>query len=423
MANSIKAPRGTADTLQNECRKWRYIEEIAHLSSELFGFGEARFPMFEHTELFERGVGDGTDVVQKEMYTFSDKSGRSLTLRPEGTASVARLVTEHSLYSAALPLKLYYIGSFFRYEKPQAGRMREFHQFGAELLGSVSPAADAEIISLVCHFFDRLGLFGLRLEINSIGCSSCRGEYLFRLKEYFNQNKDNLCTTCLNRLSKNPLRILDCKEKGCININNDAPLPVNHLCDECSLHFDGVKSRLSAMNIDYTVNGRIVRGLDYYNRTVFEFVSDAIGAQSAVCGGGRYDGLTEEIGGPPLAAIGFAMGLERVLLLMEKTQVSLPDEKPSLVYIAGIGEAADIKAQALTNALRAAGISAECDTVGRSLKAEMKYADKKGVRYTVVLGDDEIKSGEISLRDMSKGETIPVKITDLADVLIRKEIQ
>lgn len=420
MALTVKAPRGTADVLPENAHKWRYIEDEARGVAALYGFSEVRFPTFEHTELFERGVGGTTDVVQKEMYTFLDKGGRSVTLRPEGTASTVRLVIEHALYGGPMPLRLYYIGSCFRYEKPQAGRLREFCQFGAEVFGAPLPAADAEVIAMVDMLFSRLGISQhVRLEINSIGCRGCRSQYLALLREYFNERAGGLCRTCLERLERNPLRLLDCKEEGCRTVNAGAPLPAEHLCGECAAHFDGVKERLNALGIAYTVNGRIVRGLDYYTKTVFEFISDAIGAQSAVCAGGRYDGLTEELGGPALTGLGFAMGLERVLLLMEKTGAPFPEPPRCDVYLATVGEAASKRAQAIAGSLRKAGLCAQCDITGRSLKAQMKYADKLGARYTVVLGDDELAAGRASLKRMDTGESVTVSLGSLADEIKR----
>lgn len=413
MALITKAPRGTADVLPQESCQWQYVENTAREVAELFGFTEIRFPTFEHTELFERGVGDTTDVVQKEMYTFADKGGRSVTLRPEGTASAARLVVEHSLYGGTMPLKLYYIVPCFRYEKPQAGRLREFHQFGLELLGAPSPAADADVIAMADLLFRRLGLTGIRLEINSIGCPECRKAYLAVLKDYFKANTDSLCRTCLERLEKNPMRIIDCKDETCKTITQNAPLAVDHLCGECRGHFNGVKSRLDALGTAYTVNGRIVRGLDYYTKTVFEFISDNIGAQGTVCGGGRYDGLIAELGGPALPGLGFAMGIERILMLMKNTGAAIPEPRGCDLYIGSIGDAASIAAQTIAGRLRGLGFIAECDTVGRSVKAQMKYADKLGASYTVILGDDEISKGSAVLKQMKTGETKEIALTEI----------
>ena len=312
----ITAPRGTCDVLPQDAYKWQYLESVMREAGRRYGYEEARFPTFEHTELFQRGVGGATDVVQKEMYTFNDKGGRSVTLRPEGTASVMRMVLEHGLYGGLLPLKTYYIIPCFRYEKPQAGRLREFHQFGVEVFGAAEPAADCEVIALGAHILRTLGISGVALEINSIGCRECRARYKAALVEYYSQFKDRLCETCLGRLETNPLRLLDCKSPVCGALKAGAPSILDYLCGDCAEHFAAVRAGLDALGIDYTVNPFIVRGLDYYNRTVFEFTSNQIGAQAAIFGGGRYDGLAEDLGGAPLSGLGFAMGLERLLLLV-----------------------------------------------------------------------------------------------------------
>ncbi|MEG0115614.1 MAG: histidine--tRNA ligase, partial [Hydrogenoanaerobacterium sp.] len=304
-----QAPKGTQDILPQDSYKWQYVEELLMEISRLYGFAELRTPTFEHTELFSRSVGDTTDVVQKEMYTFNDKGNRSITLRPEGTAGMARAAIENGLFNSALPLKISYLINCFRYEKPQAGRLREFHQFGAEVYGSDSPACDAEVIAMVHEIFDTLGIKELRLELNSIGCPVCRAEYHKRLAEYFAEHTGELCQTCTERLVKNPMRILDCKNPDCAKLAAAAPRVLDYICDDCREHFEGVKKRLDALNIPYIVNASIVRGLDYYTKTVFEFVSENIGAQGTVCGGGRYDGLVEQLGGQVLAGVGFAMGI------------------------------------------------------------------------------------------------------------------
>lgn len=325
MALITKAIKGTKDVLPQDAYKIQYIEATARETAADFGYKEIRTPVFEHTELFQRGVGDTTDVVQKEMYTFDDKGGRSITLRPEGTAGAARAFLENGLCNEALPQKVYYLVSCYRYEKPQAGRLREFHQFGVECFGTQSPLADAELIALASAVFDRLGVTGLRLEINSIGCPTCRAKYYDALRSYFAARKDELCDTCQGRLERNPMRILDCKSPVCQEIAKDAPAVTDYLCDECREHFDKVQSYLKAQNIDYTVNPRIVRGLDYYTKTVFEFVSDSIGAQGTVCGGGRYDGLIDELGGQKTPSLGFGLGLERLQLLMEAQGCAYPE--------------------------------------------------------------------------------------------------
>lgn len=416
MALLTSAPRGTADTLPSDSYLLRKIENEIVEIAENFGFKEIRTPTFEHTELFNRSVGDTTDVVQKEMYTFMDKGGRSITLRPEGTAGALRAIVEHGLLNEAMPLKVYYLLSCFRYEKPQAGRMREFHQFGVEMLGSDSPLADAEVITLADVILRKLGVDDASLEINSLGCKNCRPLYMGELKKYFRDRSDELCDTCKGRLEKNPLRILDCKSPVCKSVAAGAPKVIDYLCEDCKTHFEGVKSALSKNGTKYTVNPDIVRGLDYYNRTVFEFVSGSLGAQSTVCGGGRYNGLTSQLGGNDCPSLGFAVGMERLFLLYKKSHPEVKVQAPRL-FIASIGEEAALEAFRLTVLLRTNGISAECDTVGRGLKAQMKYADKKGAEFTVVLGSDEISSGEAVLKNMKTGETKSFKLCDIAQTL------
>lgn len=404
MANITNAVRGTQDVLPNNSYRWQYIEEIMRETAKLYGYKEIRTPVFEHTELFKRSVGDTTDVVQKEMYTFLDKGERSITLRPEGTAGTVRSLLENGLYNDALPLKAYYITSCYRYEKPQAGRLREFHQFGIECFGASSPLADSEVIALSTALFSKLGVKNLQLEINSIGCPTCRAEYQKALKEYFKSNIEELCTTCLDRLERNPMRILDCKSPVCKKIGEGAPVMLSYICEECKTHFESVKAGLNSMGIHYSVNPKIVRGLDYYTKTVFEFISTDIGAQGTVCGGGRYDGLTEELGGPSLPSLGFGMGMERLLMVMEKQNCDFPMPTVADVYIAPIGEAAGIEALALCEKLRAEGFCALTDLTGRSIKAQMKYADKIGARNSIAIGETELKTGNAVLRNMKTGE-------------------
>ncbi|MBQ3538024.1 MAG: histidine--tRNA ligase [Clostridia bacterium] len=410
MALLTKAPRGTQDTLPSESYKLRQLENILSGTASTFGFREIRTPVFEHTELFCRGMGDTTDVVQKEMYTFNDNGNRSISLRPEGTAGTVRAFLEHGLFNEPLPQKYFYHTSCYRYEKPQAGRLREFHQFGVENLGSGSPAADAEIIALALHIFDFFELDGIRLEINSIGCPECRKNYHAALISYFNEKKADLCETCLSRLERNPMRILDCKSPVCSEIAKSAPVVLDFLCDECETHFTAVKKYLDAMDIDYRVNPRIVRGLDYYTKTVFEFVSDSIGAQGTVCGGGRYDGLIKELGGNALPACGFGMGMERLCLLLEAQRKSLPEEPRINLYIAPASPEYSYEAMRLVNDLRYEGISALTDLGDRSLKAQMKYANKKNVQFTAVLGEDEINNRTLNVKNMDNGEVTPVSI-------------
>lgn len=422
MAILTKAPRGTQDVLPDQSAKWQHIEKTAMKVAELFGFKEIRFPTFEHTELFARGVGDSTDVVQKEMYTFLDKGERSITLRPEGTAGCMRTLIEHGLLNGALPVKASYITSCFRYEKPQAGRLREFHQFGAELVGTESPAADAEMIAMVSQIFDQLQIDGIELEINSIGCPECRAKYNEALKEYFHSHEDELCDTCRGRLDRNPMRILDCKSPICHKIAEGAPVILDYLCDDCKAHFDELKDRLTELGIEFVVNPTIVRGLDYYTRTVFEFVSTNIGSQGTVCGGGRYDGLIELLGGPKTPSIGFAMGIERLLLLMENTGVSFPDEANCDIYIGSIGTKASIKAAGLVNSLRAEGFKAESDLCGRSVKAQMKYADKIGAKLSCILGDSELENGKVSVKNMSDGKAEEVELDELIEYIYETKL-
>lgn len=399
-----KKIKGTEDVLPKDSYRWQFVEDVMRKESATYGFKEIRTPVFEHTELFARGVGQTTDVVQKEMYTFDTKGGESVTLRPEGTAGAARAVLEHGLVNDSLPIKASYFVSCYRYEKPQAGRLREFHQFGLECYGTQSPAADAELICAAQSIFDRLGIKQLRLEINSIGCPTCRAEYHKALKEYFYGYKDELCETCYSRLEKNPMRILDCKSPVCSKIAQGAPKITDYLCDECKEHFASVQKYLDAAGVEYTVNPTIVRGLDYYTKTVFEFVTDFIGAQGTVCGGGRYDGLIEELGGKHLPSLGFAMGIERLLMLMDKQGIEIPKPSTCDLYVAVMGESASLKSFEIIKAVRSCGLIAETDIVGRGLRAQMKYADKIGAKFSMVLGDNEIEQGKAVIKNMSSGE-------------------
>ncbi len=415
MAFLTKAPRGTADVLPDESYKLRFIEKTAAEAAEIYGFKEIRTPVFEHTELFQRGVGETTDVVQKEMYTFEDNGHRSVTLRPEGTAGTVRAFLEHGLFNEPLPQKYYYLTSCYRYEKPQAGRLREFHQFGVEAFGAEGPAQDAEIIALAKHVFDLFGLADVRLEINSIGCPTCRKDFQNALRAYFGAHKKDLCETCLGRLERNPMRILDCKSPVCAGIAAGAPKVLDYLCEECRAHFDGVKRHLDAMEIDFTVNPTIVRGLDYYTRTVFEFISGGIGAQSTVCGGGRYDGLVAELGGASLPACGFGMGIERLKLVLEAEGTEFPKEFRTDFYIAPARPEYACEAMRLTELLRREGVIALTDVSGRSLKAQMKFADKKRALFTLVLGEDEIAAGAGKAKNMDTGEETRVDLTKITD--------
>ena len=415
MAEINKAPRGTNDCLPEQSEKWQYVEGKMIETAGLFGFHEIRVPVFEHTEVFTKSVGDTTDVVQKEMYTFEDKGGRSITLRPEFTAGVVRSVIEHGLLSGLLPQKVCYIGGCYRYEKPQAGRLREFHQFGVECFGAASPAADAEVIMLADTLLKTLGLKSYKLHINSIGCPECRKNYHAALKAYFESRKDALCGTCCERLERNPMRILDCKSPECSAIAADAPVVLDYLCDECREHFEGVKNHLTAAGLDFNVNGQIVRGLDYYTKTVFEFVSSSLGAQSTVCGGGRYDGLVEQMQGPKTPALGFGMGIERLLMVMEAENADYPETKTPDIYIAPMGDAAALKATALCKQLRDYGFTALTDVSGRGLKAQMKYADKINAKYTVVLGDNELSENKAVIKNMKTGEQNEFPFDDVGE--------
>ena len=397
ITNGIK---GTEDVLPSQSWRWQFVEELMRKQAQVYGFREIRTPVFEHTELFNRSVGDTTDVVQKEMYTFTTKGGESVTLRPEGTAGAARAVLEHGVYNEGYPIKAYYFTSCYRYEKPQKGRQREFHQFGLEVYGAPSCFADAEVICAANSIFDRLGVTDLSLELNSIGCKSCRPNYHKALKDYFLSKQDRLCETCLSRLDRNPMRILDCKNPECAEVAANAPVGLDYICDDCRTHFEGVKSCLDAAKLRYKINPRIVRGLDYYTRTVFEFVSNDIGAQGTVCGGGRYDGLIEELGGQHTPSLGFGMGMERLLLLLESQKIQLPAPPVCDLYVIGLGDAAKTKAFTLIEQVRASSLVAEGDIVGRALKPQMKYADKIKAKFVMVIGDSELEQNQAKLKNM-----------------------
>ena len=416
MQKSIKAIKGTKDILPLESHKIQFIEQSALDIAKSYGFLEIRTPVFEYTELFDRSVGDTTDVVQKEMYTFTDKGDRSITLRPEGTAGAVRAFLEHGLFNEPMPQKMCYLTSCYRYEKPQAGRLREFHQFGIECFGSYSALEDAEIISLASSVYSDIGITDLSLEINSIGCPECRRNYTAALKAYFENKKETLCETCLSRLDRNPMRILDCKSPVCSEIAASAPTVLDYLCDDCKEHFEKLKEYLDVLSIKYTVNPKIVRGLDYYTRTVFEFVSTNEKTKGLVLGGGgRYDGLVEELGGSPLPACGMAMGLERILLTMEENEVPFPKEECTDIAVVTAGNAAVIKALEIANDLRSEGYSVSTDTMERSIKAQMKYANKIGAKYTVVIGDNELSAGKATLKCMVDGTETEISLDEFTD--------
>lgn len=417
----IQIPKGTKDVLPSQIYLWQHIEKTARETAEKFAFKEIRTPVFEHTELFSRGVGDTTDIVNKEMYTFLDKGGRSVTLRPEGTAGVARAFLENGLAGGAMPFKAYYLISAFRYERPQAGRLREFHQFGAELYGAAGATADAEAISLADCFLKNLGLKEVRLQINSIGCKSCRAAYHEALRSYFRPHLSLMCPDCNARFEKNPMRMIDCKEEGCKKITSGAPRMLDFLCGDCRAHFDRVKELLSASGIAFTVDPSIVRGLDYYSRTVFEFTSDAAGAQGTVLGGGRYDTLLEQMGEKPVPAVGFAAGIERLLMVIAAENAPVPADRGAVCYLAGMEEKSREKAFLLACELRKAGISCEVDLMDRSVKAQFKYADKTGAHYVAVIGERELEEGEAEVKDLRTSSSERVKFTELAQYFLQKE--
>ena len=416
----INIPKGTKDVLPAEAYKWHFIENTARKIASLYDLKEIRTPVFEHTELFLRGVGDTTDIVNKEMYTFLDKGERSITLKPEGTAGVVRSFIENGLASGVLPLKMYYFTPVFRYERPQAGRLREHHQFGVEIFGGKGADTDAEVILLARDYIRALGVEGVELNLNSIGCKHCRPKFNEALKEYLRPHLAQMCPTCNARFEKNPLRILDCKEEDCSKINENAPKTTDFLCDECREHFEQLKSILDACGVRYTLNPKLVRGLDYYSKTVFEFVSTSIGSQGTVLGGGRYDTLIENLGGPSTPAVGFGSGIERMLLVLENTGREIPRESALGAYVAGMDEGGRAAAFMLANDLRQAGISADCDHAMRSVKAQFKYAGKVGARYVIVIGSNELESGLYTVKDMQNSTSESVKAEDVVPFLAQK---
>lgn len=418
-----QAPKGTKDILPEESYRWQALEAICRDIASLSGFREVRTPVFEHTELFLRGVGDTTDIVQKEMYTFDDKGGRSITLKPEGTAGAVRALVEHSLYAGPLPVKMYYLSSpIFRYEAPQSGRYRQHHQFGCEVFGAAEPTCDAEVIMLLLRVLERAGLSNLVVSLNSIGCPACRASYHAALQAYLGTKINTLCTTCNDRIKRNPLRILDCKNETCQAQLADAPVMLSYLCDECKSHFEGVQAALCALGAHYTLDTRIVRGLDYYTRTVFEVVMKTETASLAVCGGGRYDGLVEQLGGPAMPGIGFGMGMERVLMLLAHKEVILPEPSLFDVYVAALGTDARIPALKLAHTLRDAGIKVEMDHMGKSLKAQFKSADRLKVSWVMIVGGDELTRGNVRIRNMQTKEEKEIPIADAIDAVREEKI-
>ena len=415
----INILKGTKDVLPQESYKWQKIEREIEAVTRLYNLRRISTPTFEHTELFLRSVGDTTDIVNKEMYTFEDKGGRSVTLKPEGTAGVVRSYIENSLSQLPQPLKMYYETSVFRYERPQAGRLREHHQFGVEIYGADTPAQDVEVMLIAKALFERLGITGLELRINSIGCPTCRKVYNAALKEYLTSRADELCPTCRERLDKNPLRILDCKEEKCSEIAKNAPSVLEYLCEDCKTHHEGVQALLGKLGIPFVVDDKIVRGLDYYTKTVFEFIAGGIGAKSTVCGGGRYNGLVEQMGGKPCPAVGFGMGIERLILTMTTMGASFGEEPTPDLFIANIG--LPDEAFLLTESLRKEGVYAECDTMGRSLKAQMKLSDKLGAKYCFVLGETEWTTGVVRVKEMATGGEEECAIRELANYIDQKK--
>ncbi|MGH4119799.1 histidine--tRNA ligase [Clostridium sp.] len=411
---NIQAPKGTKDMLPEYAYKWQYVENLFKRLCSVYGCKEIRTPMFENTELFIRGVGETTDVVQKEMYTFEDKGGRSITLKPEGTAPAIRAFIEHGLFNEVQPTKLYYFTPCFRYEKMQKGRFREHHQFGVEVCGSKEASVDAEVISFVMRIYSELSIKGVQLKINSMGCPVCRKKYNEALKLFLEPKLDELCGTCVSRFEKNPLRILDCKVNSCKEIVKDAPIISDYICEECGTHFESLKKYLKIMDIDYEVDSHIVRGLDYYSKTVFE-VLDKNGI--ALCGGGRYDNLISEIGGPDMPSMGFGMGIERLLMSLEENGIEIPKENYMELYIGSMNAESKNQAIKLVNSLRAKGIKCECDHMERSVKAQMKYANKIGASFTIILGEDETQSRNAKIKRMSDGQQFEINLDNLEEIV------
>lgn len=423
----VKAPRGTKDLLPGEVEKWQYVENVARDLCRTYGYKEIRTPIFEHTELFLRGIGEATDIVQKEMYTFEDRGGRSITLRPEGTASVVRAYLEHRLDALPQPVKIYYIGPMFRYDRPQAGRFRQFHQFGFESFGSNDPAVDAEIICCTWDFFKKLGLTGLQVELNSVGCPKCRPFFRKALYDFYLPVKDILCSFCQERLERNPLRLLDCKTTKCQTLGNGSPNVLEYLCKDCLDHFNDVQSYLGALQVPFQVNSKLVRGLDYYTNTAFEVKLEELGAQSSLAGGGRYNNLVETCGGPPTPGIGVAIGLERVMLALERKEVRVLHGDDGLIFVATAGdnlsEQLNLKSMSLVTFLRRAGYVAERDFMGRSLKAQMKMAGRLGAHYVIIVGEDELRNNIVIVRDMKEGTQIEVEDINLLNFLNELKIK
>lgn len=418
---SINIPKGTKDILPDQIYKWNYVESIFLDLCRKYGFKEIRTPSFEHTELFARGVGDTTDIVEKQMYTFKDYAGRSVTLKPEGTSCIVRSFIEHKMYADVQPSKFCYNISCFRYEKPQSGRLREFHQLGVEVFGTDNTLADSEVITLAADYFKILGIRELELHINSIGCPVCRKKYREALQQFLKPKYDELCDTCKNRYERNPMRILDCKSPICQEHSAGAPVMLDYLCEECQSAFDSLKNNLNNSGVDFTVDPGIVRGLDYYTKTAFEFVSTDIGAQGTVCGGGRYDNLIEEIGGPPLPGVGFALGIERLLLVMDSAGIEIPEPDTPDVFIAVMGDRAKSFGLKLMRTLRNSGLSAEMDLLGRNFKGQFKYADRINAKNTVVIGDNELDMQKVAIKNMKTSNQVEVPIGEILSTLTLKK--
>lgn len=413
----IQRPKGTEDVLPKDIYKWHYVENTIKKVAKSFGYEEIRTPIFEHTELFERGVGDTTDVVEKEMYTFIDRGNRSVTLKPEGTAPVARALIEHKLYADTQPIKMFYITPVFRYERPQARRYRQHHQFGIEVFGSPEPSADAEVIDLAMTVYKTFGVKNLELRINSVGCPKCRAEYHKILKQYLEDRLDKLCTTCRGRFGRNPMRIIDCKSNTCQAELKDVPLILDHICDECKDHFEALKKYLEISGLEYVVDPRIVRGLDYYTKTAFEIITDEVGKKGTLCGGGRYDRLVEDCGGPGVPGVGFGMGLERTILTLENQGIEIPKPAGPDIFIVTIGDAASYEGFKLLNHFRNMGLASDMDHLNRSVKAQFKYANKLMASYTIVIGEEELSGGIVKLKNMVNGEETEVALDDIVAVL------
>ncbi|WP_315081583.1 histidine--tRNA ligase [uncultured Clostridium sp.] len=412
MAMEMQAPKGTKDMLPQDAYKWHYVENTFRDVVKTYGIREIRTPMFEHTELFLRGVGDTTDIVQKEMYTFNDKGNRSVTLKPEGTAPAVRAFIENRLFNEAQPTKLFYITPTFRYENVQKGRLRQFHQCGIEIFGSKEPTMDVEAIKVAMDTLSKLGLKSLSLHINNLGCPTCRAKYNEALKKFLEENYENLCDICKSRFEKNPMRILDCKERKCNGITKNAPQILDYVCEECETHFNKVKEYLDILGISYVVDQGIVRGLDYYTKTIFEIINDDF----TVCGGGRYDKLVEELGGPEMPAVGFAIGEERIIMTLENEGIEIPNENMVDLYIGARGEAEKNHAFKLAHDLRKLGVKCEINHMGRSIKAEMKYANKIGSKFTTILGEDELKNNQINLKRMEDGEIFTLSLDNIEEI-------